>query len=108
MEQIRRYEIDGIELKVPVYRDDFSGMYLEDYSQWFDLDRFTPSGHLILCSSEDACEFVEGLDSDHCIECAVCRFFKRAGENTLIGICLHEKRRSPLYSINEKGGESDS
>ncbi len=92
MENVRRYSIDGFELVVPVYRDDFSGKLLEDYSKWLDSDRYTTAGHLIRCSPLDACEYGESADDKPCVECAACRFYKRAAPHTWIGVCKHEKR----------------
>ncbi|MCD8048738.1 MAG: hypothetical protein LUG52_03905, partial [Clostridia bacterium] len=93
MERIRKYiiEEDEYELYVPIFRDQFSGRILEDYREWLNLDRFTPSGHLILVSSERSCEDAESTTEEKCTECAACRFYKRAAPNTWIGICTNEK-----------------
>ncbi len=105
MKKSRRYTVDGIELIVSLYRDDFSGLYLEDYGEWFSLDKFTPLGHLILVSSEIPCDDAEKTEPGQCIECAECRFYKRAAPNTLIGVCMNEKRlfvaRSDEYADDE-------
>lgn len=84
--------IEGTEIVVPVFRDDFSGMYLEDYEQWYDLDKYTRKGHLILVLSTEACEFAESIGSYPCVECAVCRFYSRAAPKTLIGVCMNPKK----------------
>ncbi|MCD8090487.1 MAG: hypothetical protein LUD81_07710 [Clostridiales bacterium] len=93
MEKIRKYIIDGCELAVPVYYDGLSGKYIEDYSRWIENLIYTPRGHPVLVSSEDACRFAESRDSGPCVECAGCRFYKRARKNTLIGICRNKKRQ---------------
>lgn len=93
MEQIRKYIIDGFELSVPVYYDELSGKYIEDYSRWIETLVYTPRGHPVLVSSEDACEFAESCDGCPCVECGGCRFYKRAKKHTLIGICRHKKRQ---------------
>ncbi|MCD8158143.1 MAG: hypothetical protein LUD77_04395 [Clostridiales bacterium] len=102
MEESRKYVVDGFELIVPVYRDDFSGRYLEDYSEWYNFDKFTSNGHLILVSAERACEFAESCGSSPCVECAVCRFYSRAAPKTLIGVCMNPKK-----SNNKKEGKEN-
>ncbi len=93
MEQSRKYTVDGIELNVPLYRDDFSGRILENYDEWDTLDKFTPTGHLILTSMKEPCADAEKATTGRCIECAECRFYNRAAPHTWIGVCMNEKRR---------------
>ncbi len=92
MEQSRKYTVDGIELNVPLYRDDFSGRILEDYNEWDTLDKFTPTGYLILTSMKEPCTDAEKTEPGRCIECAECRFYNRAAPHTWIGVCMNEKR----------------
>lgn len=103
MEQSRKYSVEGTEIVVPVFRDDFSGMYLEDYEQWYDLDKYTSKGHLILVLSTEACEFAEGIGSYPCVECSVCRFYSRAAPKTLIGVCMNPKK-----SNKKEGKENET
>lgn len=92
MEEVRKYVVDGYELKVTAYYDELSGKYLENYDPWLGGDVYTPSGHPIRVSVIDACEFAEGIGSYPCVECAVCRFYSRAAPKTLIGVCMNPKK----------------
>ncbi|MCC8097153.1 MAG: hypothetical protein LIO44_01025 [Eubacterium sp.] len=92
MERIRKYTIDGIELNVPLCYDKRTGTLIEDYNLWLSGDKFTASGYPILVSVEDACKFAESTDSGDCPDCGSCRFYKRAGEHSWIGICSNSKK----------------
>ncbi len=87
METVRRYDIEGVTLHIPLRYDEKSGKHIEDYRDFLENQRFTPLGHPILFVGEDACEYVPDA-----ADCGSCPHFKRAAEHTWIGICTHSQR----------------
>ncbi len=92
MENIRIYEIEGVKLKIPLNYDEQSGKHIEDYTEFIENQMFTPCGSPIMFAGEDACEYCEEATPGGCPDCGSCRFYKRAGEHTWIGICKCDKR----------------
>ncbi len=101
----KTYTFDGMDLKVPLIKDAKTGMFLEDYREWLENVVYTPNGHPIMFSGEDACELAQeknlssgsavGTKSEQCPDCGSCKFYRRAGEHTWIGVCVHEEKNYP-------------
>lgn len=54
MEKVQRFEIEGAILDIPVYRDQRSQKYLEDYSGLIENPAYTQEGRPILWTIEKA------------------------------------------------------
>ncbi len=92
MDSTKIYEVEGIKLKIPLNYDEQSGKYIEDYTEFIENQLFTPCGSPIMFAGEDACEYREEISPGGCPDCGSCKFYKRAGEHTWIGICKCDKR----------------
>ncbi len=90
METIRRYTLDGMELRIPLRYDARAGVYIEDYREFIEKTIRTPGGRPVLFAGEDACPFGEEDGPGGCPDCGSCRFYCRAAEHTWIGICQNE------------------
>lgn len=93
MKKIRRYEIEGITLEIPLRFDALSQIYIEEYPDFIRNPVYTKSGCPVLFIGEDACTLAEASDGGCCPDCGSCRFFRPADSHTWIGICTHEKHR---------------
>ncbi len=93
MEQIREYELEDIILKIPLIYDRQSDKYIEDYREWIENEVFTPSGYPIIFAGEDSCEHAEEATDGGCPDCGSCKFYKRAGEHTWIGVCKNSSHK---------------
>ena len=93
MEKIRRYEIEGLVLDIPLRYDERSHIYIEEYPDFEKEPVYTPEGCPILFIGEDACPYGEAGGEGRCPDCGSCRFFRPAGAHTWIGVCGHEKKR---------------
>ncbi len=91
--KIRKYEIEGLILGIPLHYDELSGMYIEDYTEYIENTVRSPEGFPVLFAGEDACPYAEGATPGGCPDCGSCRFYRRAGEHTWIGICKNPKNR---------------
>ena len=92
MDKTRRYNIEGTSLEIPLRYDEFARMYVEDYPDFAENPVYTPEGCPILFTGEDACPYGEPADSEPCIDCGSCRFYRQA-PGTWIGVCGREERR---------------
>ncbi len=90
MTQRRQYEIEGVVLDVPLQYDQKAKCYIEDYTFWLEEQRYTAAGHPIMFAGEDACTFAQEATPGGCPDCGSCRFYRRAGDHTWIGICKYE------------------
>ncbi len=90
MKKNRRYEFDGLILNVPMNYDVQSQMYIEDYSDIFENPVCTPRGSPVMFAGEDACHLAEEATPGGCPDCGSCKYYRRAGEHTWLGICDHE------------------
>ncbi len=84
------YNLDGLELKIPLKKRRGEQGYIEDYSDLIDNPRYTPLGNPVIFTHSEPCEVSQGNFSD----CADCEFFKKANVEhfTLLGICTHESK----------------
>ncbi len=89
----RKYELDGLILEIPLHFDERSGIYIEDYSEYIENITYSPEGFPVMFAGEDACPYAEEATPGGCPDCGSCRFYKRAGEHTWIGICRNEHKR---------------
>ena len=93
MGKVNRYEFEGEVIEVPVYWDDHLQREVESYEGYYDGPVYTPAGHLILLTIEDACPFAEMVDDDPAsIDCGSCRHYHQF-PGSLLGVCDHEKQR---------------
>ncbi len=93
MRETRTYEIDGLIIEIPIHFDVQANLYIEDYPDFIENPTFTPNGHRVFFSGTDACTFAEEAGAGGCPDCGSCKHFRRAGEHTWFGICIHERRR---------------
>lgn len=106
MERIRRYEIEGETVEIPLRWDERTKTYVEDYSGMLEHPIYTPSGRPILLTIEDACPHADMVDDDPgSIDCGSCRHYCQFS-GSLLGICGNEKRRSP-GEARETGNEEE-
>ncbi|MCD8364605.1 MAG: hypothetical protein LUC83_02095 [Clostridiales bacterium] len=91
MRKDRTYILDGMELRVPLRTDRKPGRPTEDYREWIENTVYTPLGHRIMFSGTDACSYAEETTPGGCPDCGSCRFYRRAGEHTWIGMCVYEE-----------------
>ncbi len=91
--KITKYEIESFELCIPLLYDEKSSKYIEDYREYIENTKYTPAGFRIMFAGEDACKFSEENIPGGCPDCGSCKYYKRAGEHTLIGICTNEFKR---------------
>ena len=92
MEKTRCYDIEGIVLEIPLRYDDLAKMYVEVYPDFTENPVYTPAGHPILFTGEDACPYGEPVGEEPCIDCGSCRFYRQT-PGTWIGVCGREERR---------------
>ncbi len=85
----RRYELDGLILEIPLHYDETSKIYIEDYSAYLEKSVYTPGGHPVMFAGEDACSHASEATPGGCPDCGSCRYYRRAGEHTWIGICTN-------------------
>ncbi len=94
MNETRRYELDGMTIDIPIYYDERAEMYIEDYPDFQGNPIYTPNGHPLVLCIEDACEYGEMTKQVAAPDCGTCKYFRRATEKTLFGVCHHEKRKN--------------
>ena len=93
MNKIKKYNIEGATLTIPLRYDEKSGIYMEEYPDFVKDPVYTPEGNPIMLTLEDACAWGEPKDAgEPLIDCGSCRFYRQAA-NTLIGVCRCEKNK---------------
>lgn len=93
MEKTKTYHVEGATLTIPLRYDKKSGRYMEVYPDFIKDPVYTPGGHPIMLTLEDACAFGEKKDANEAlVDCGSCRFYRQL-PNALIGVCGHEKKR---------------
>lgn len=93
VEKAKTYHVEGATLTIPLQYDKKTGKYIEVYPDFLEHPVYTPEGHPIMLTLEDACAFGEPKDAaEGLLDCGSCRFY-RPFSNTLIGVCGHEKKR---------------
>lgn len=94
MEKVKRYEMEGTILEIPVYWDERSQKYLEDYSSLIEKPAYTREGRPILLTIEDACPHAAPVDHEPTsIDCGACRYYRQI-PGSLLGVCKNEAMRS--------------
>ncbi len=93
MRTIRRYEVDGLIIDIPLQYDELTRLYIEDYPNFKDDPIYTPNGHQLTVAVMDVCSFAEPNTDGACTDCSDCLHFRRAAEKTLFGVCMCEQRR---------------
>lgn len=80
----KSYHLDGIVFKVPIYYDEGSGKYFEEYPDFGEIPVYTSGGYRCTTAMEDACDHgkVAGV-----MDCGSCGHYERAKEGDLLGIC---------------------
>lgn len=91
MEKTKTYHVEGATLTIPLRYDEKSGKYMEVYPDFIENPVYTPEGHPIMLTLEDACAFGEKKEvNEELVDCGSCRFYRQL-PNTLIGVCRCEK-----------------
>ncbi len=86
-----KYLVDGTEISIEV-REDENGKNPREYYPDFKKERvYTKDGRPLTSALEDACENAEHSDEGLCIDCTGCRFYKKASDKTLFGVCMNDK-----------------
>ncbi len=93
MDQVRRYLFEGVVIDIPLRYDEQADMYIEEYPDFTEKPVYSPSGNPVMFAGEDACRFGESETREKCLDCGGCRYYRRAAEHTLIGICKHENNK---------------
>ncbi len=93
MKKTKRYEFDGLIIDIPIHYDEQARIYIEDYPDFIENPIFTKSGYRVLFSGTDACIQAESKQSGGCLDCAACKYFRRAAEHTWFGYCENENQK---------------
>ena len=102
VEKAKTYQVEGATLTIPLQYDEKSGKYMEVYPDFLEHPIYTPEGHPIMLTLEDACAFGEKKDANEgLVDCGSCRFYRQV-QSTLIGVCGCEKKRT---NGMEQGGQ---
>ena len=102
VEKTKTYDVEGAKLTIPLRYDKKSGRYMEVYPDFIKNPIYTPEGHPIMLTLEDACAFGEKKDANEpLVDCGSCRFYRQA-PNTLIGVCGCEKKRKQYQGQLER------
>ncbi len=94
MNKTRRYEFEGLILEIPLYYDEQSDMYIEDYPDFIENPVWTPGGYRVMFVGEDACPYAKEANGGICTDCGSCKYFRRAAPHTWIGVCGNEQNRN--------------
>ena len=93
VEKAKTYQVEGATLTIPLQYDEKSGKYMEVYPDFLEHPIYTPEGHPIMLTLEDACAFGEKKEvNEELVDCGSCRFYRQA-PGTWIGVCGREERR---------------
>ncbi len=88
---VHHYDLEGLAIDIPLKKRKDTCGYIEDCSDLIDNPKYTPLGHPVILTNNEACELFEKEFED----CADCKFFQKAKTEhfTLIGICTHQSQR---------------
>ncbi len=86
------YEVDGVKISIEVREDALSKRILEFYPNFAEEPQYTPDGRPFTLAVEDACPDAEHADDGLCIDCTGCKFYRKAAEKTLFGVCMNDKK----------------
>lgn len=96
MKKAKKYDVEGAVLTIPLRYDENAGRYMEVYPDFIKDPVYTPEGHPIMLTLEDACAFGEKKNANEpLVDCGSCRFYRQM-QNTLIGVCGCEKKRTNI------------
>ena len=94
MAETRQYEYDGLTIDIPIYFDERSKIYIEDYPDFVENPVWTGSGYRVLFCGMDSCPVAERVSPGICRDCGTCKYFMRAAERTWFGCCTN--KNSPI------------
>ncbi len=96
------YNLEGLELKIPLKKREGDLGYIEDISDLIDNPKYTPLGHPVIFTFFDPCKPFEG-QFDECIDC---QYFKKAQTEHFsnLGICIHEAMKCKVESAECRVG----
>ena len=92
MERIRRHNIEGAVIDVPLRYDLQAQMDIEEYPDLIEYPLYTPAGERVMLTIEDACKLGKTADGTRCIDCGSCIYYRQAPDS-LLGVCGHKKHR---------------
>lgn len=96
MEKLRRYNVEGTEIEVPLRYDELSGKYLEEYPDFVECPVYTPNNAPIMFTGEDACSYAESSTEEPCVDCGSCRVLQAASEHFDRGVRPREEKKKSL------------
>ncbi len=89
----QEYEVDGIKISIELREDAHSPKVREYYPDFRKEPVYTKDGRPFTTALEDACPDAEHADDGLCIDCTGCKFYRKAAEKTLFGVCMNDKKR---------------
>ncbi|MCD8312512.1 MAG: hypothetical protein LUD44_07820 [Firmicutes bacterium] len=89
----RHYEFEGAVFDIPMYYDELTGVYIEEYRNFNENPVWTADGFPITHAVEDVCPYGEWDHPSRCSDCGSCRFYSHIAEHTRIGVCRQEKNK---------------
>ena len=105
--KIRHYEFEGAAFDIPMFYDELTEQYIEEYRNFNEEPAWTANGCPIMHSVEDGCPHGEWDESSRCSTCGECKYFLSIGQHSSVGVCRQKKRlRTNIMSIVE-GGENN-
>ncbi len=93
MDKVRKYEVDGLTVEIPIYYYEPGRKYIEAYPDFEGNPVYTPNGRPLTESVSDACKFGEMTEPVAVPDCGTCKYYHPAAEGTLFGVCDCEYRR---------------
>lgn len=85
----REYILDGDCIKVPSTFDEENGIWIEEYVDFENSPRYTPSGRPWKSVTSVGCEYADPVYKD----CGTCQWLIKERADDLIGICDHKHHR---------------
>ncbi len=87
------YDVDGTKVKIELREDPHGRKPFEFYPNFAENKVYTPEGRPLTLAVEDKCRYAEQADEGPCIDCTGCKFYRRATEKTLFGVCMNDKNK---------------
>ncbi len=87
----REYAFEGMTLKVPIYFDERTKKWIEDYQTFIEMRVYTPTGRPIMFAGEDACPFAEEETPGGCPDCGSCKYYRRVAAQSWLGWCTRQQ-----------------
>ncbi len=101
-EKIRKYEVDGLTVEIPIFWYEEGQKYIEEYPDFVGEPVYTSEGRPLTVCIDDACKFAEAIEPPRLIDCSDCKYFRRVAEKTLFGVCDCEYRRKSIPQKEDK------